>query len=243
MIAQVLNYFVEADGTPSKFATMHQQLNTRMKAKMHPISSQLDDVHEYLKILNKYFKGEAVKEAIFQTYIQGKTPKETDKNLHRFFRNTSGPLHDINVSQKLSLLNDPIFDLATESPEKLLIPYQLLKMQSTPADSVLTYDYQYLSAKFDLNARNLTLVFKGKHQKGIPLTNLKVWAFDAKKGADWKPATQLRAKKEAHFIEVKMVISEDQLSLYGKDLEENEYLIEQFAWPKEFIKTTIKDWK
>lgn len=243
MIAQILNYFIEAKGTAGKFTTMHQQLNARLKANMSPIPPQLDDVNAYLKILRQYFKGEALQEAFFKAYIQGKTNKETDKNLHQFFGNTSGPLYDIDISKELSRLNDPSFNLATETPEKLLIPYPILKMPSKPADSALVFDYQYLYTKFDLATRNLTLVFKGKHEKDIPLTSLKIWAFDAKKGADWKPATQLRGKKEAQLIEIKMVIAEDKLSLFGKDFEENEYLIQQLAWPTAFLKTTIKDWK
>lgn len=243
MIAQVLNYFVEADRTYAKFDIMHRQLNTSMKLNMPLLSGKIETIGDYLPILAKYFKGEALKDAIYRTYILGKTQTETDRNLHRFFASTSGPFSDSNVASKLSGLNDPSFNLSTETSEELRIPYELLKMKPKKGDSVFRYDYQYLVGKFDLFARSLELTFKGKHLNAVPLTALKLWGFDAKKGADWKPDTQLRGKTAVNFTELTLAVSEQDITLSGRDFEENRYLIWQMAWPKDFLKTSIKDWR
>jgi len=243
MIAQVLNYFVEADRTYAKFDIMNRQLNTSMKLNMPAPSGKVETIGDYLPMLAKYFKGEALKDAIFRTYILGKTQIETDRNLHRFFSPTSGPFSGSNVASKLSELNDPSFNLATETPEQLRIPYKLLKMPPKQADSVFRYDYQYIVGKFNLAARSLELTFKGKHLNPVPLKALKIWSFDAKKGADWKPATQLGGKSEVNFTELTLIVSEQDITLSGRDFEEIRYLIWQMAWPKDFVKTSIKDWR
>ena len=241
MVAHTLNYFVEAENTAGKFEVMRKQLNARMKLNM-PAPPVKDDLQAFMIVLRKHFNGEALKDAIYKTYILGKTQKETDKNLYSFFGRTSGPFVDYAVPARLSQLNDPYFELKTETPEQLRIPYALVRMQSKVGDSVFKYDYQYLVGRFKLAERKLDLTFKGSHLRGVPRAQLKVWAHDPKLGAAWKPATIL-GKDDVQFTQLLLSLSEDKIELKGYDFMDAEYLIATMPWPKDFVKTTMMDWK
>ena len=239
VLAHTLNYFVDGN-TAQKFELMRKTVNAKMKSNLMPLRSK-DEFNEFAEGFKNVFK-DRVREVVFKSYVKGKDQKETDKNLQKFFALMGYPL-DGRVSSSLEELNDPFFELKTETSEELVIPYQLLKMDPVKGDMLFKFNYQYVTGRFYLANKELKLTYKGNNQLPVALANLKQITYSHPEGkVQWvKPYN--RQKPEVIFKQIVLSIAEDKIQLMGVDHEDMTFLISSINWPPNFLKTTLMDWK
>lgn len=216
-VANTLNLMVEY-GKTAKTKRFVQDVNLRMKTKLpEPKSDMFNDL---MVILKPQFK-DTIRQVIYHTYIESKTPGMTGRKMNQYF---SIAIRD-NVFFKLDDMISPKVEIAYAKPETLSIPATMLT-----ADSGANFKYTQVKAELDYKNRELQITFTGKFLQPVKLLSAKYKDYTGvKKG--YKLTKPLPGGDILKTVdEIRLIISEKETRTELNTTDEGQYELYSAKW-------------